>query len=88
MEKSMFVREEVADLISRFVRVRLHTDGRQPVHKWNMELERRRFGTIVLPFHAVLTPDDSVVATIAGLTRNPTTFVAFLTKGLDRAGNP
>ena len=83
MEKKIFVRDDVAGLMSRFVRLRLHTDGRQPVHARNMELQKRRFNSIVLPFHAILTPDDAVVATIAGVTHDPATFVSFLTKGVD-----
>ncbi|MFB3903849.1 MAG: protein-disulfide reductase DsbD family protein [Acidobacteriota bacterium] len=82
MESNMFPQLGVQSLLSRFVLVRLYTDGPEAVHERNLEFERERFGTIALPYYAIMSPDDQVIATFPGLTRDPSAFVSFLKKGL------
>jgi thiol:disulfide interchange protein len=81
MEANMFPLPRVSELMNQFVRVRLYTDGGEPVHEANQRFEQERFKTIALPFYALMTPDDEVIATFPGLTRNSNEFVEFLQKG-------
>jgi thiol:disulfide interchange protein len=85
MEANMFPLPEVQDLFGRFVLVRLYTDGNGPEYEANLRFEQERFGTIALPFYAVMSPYDQTLATFPGLTRNRNEFIGFLQKGLSRA---
>lgn len=83
MEKNMFTRSEITDLMSRYVLVRLYTDGRDSIHKVNRKMQVDRFGTIALPYYAIITPSDSVVGTFPGMTRKPELFASFLQSAFD-----
>jgi thiol:disulfide interchange protein len=83
MESNIFPLPDVRELFSRYVLVRLYTDGPNPEHEANLEFERERFGTIALPYYAIMSPDDRIIATFGGLTRNPATFIEFLRKGVE-----
>lgn len=82
MEANVFSLPEVQDLFGRFVLVRLYTDGPDQVHADNLKFEQTRFNTIALPFYAIFSPDDRVLATFPGLTRDRSEFIDFLKKGL------
>jgi len=81
MEANIFPLPEVQTLLDQFVLVRLYTDGGEAEHEWNQELERERFGTIALPFYAIVSPVGATLATFPGLTRDEGEFVKFLRKG-------
>jgi thiol:disulfide interchange protein DsbD len=78
MEANMFSRPEVRKELSRFVRVRLYTDGSGAVYEQQQEMERQRFDTVALPFYTVLSSNGDVISTFPGLTRNPDEFLKFL----------
>jgi len=82
MEANVFTEPEIQRLLSRFVRVRLYTDGREAVHDRNREFQQARFGTVALPFYAVVSPEDAVVTEFPGLTRDRALFRRFLEQGL------
>lgn len=82
MEANIFPLPGVQALLDEFVLVRLYTDGGEAEHEWNQELERERFGTIALPYYAIVSPSDVTVATFPGLTRDEGEFIEFLRKGL------
>ena len=42
------------------------------------QLEAKRFGTVAIPFYAIVDPDERTIATFPGLTRNASEFVKFL----------
>ncbi|MDQ6759844.1 MAG: thioredoxin family protein [Acidobacteriota bacterium] len=81
MKANMFPRPEIAGLLNNFVLVDLFTDGTDAVSEQNQQLEEKRFGTVAIPFYAVLDPDEHVLATFPGLTKNPGEFVSFLNSG-------
>ena len=81
MEANIFPRREVRELLDRFVLVRLYTDGSGEEHEENRRLESERFGTIALPFYAVVSKDDEIITTFPGLTRDPQKFIDFLEEG-------
>jgi thiol:disulfide interchange protein DsbD len=60
------------------VRVRLYTDGRGDMYRRYQQMEQDMFGTVALPYYAILTPDGRPRVTFGGLTRNPEEYIAFL----------
>jgi thiol:disulfide interchange protein DsbD len=81
MKANMFPRPEIAALLKDFVLVDLYTDGTDSVSEQNQQLEEKRFGTVAIPFYAVLDPDEKVIATFPSLTRNEQEFASFLRSG-------
>jgi thiol:disulfide interchange protein len=81
MKANMFTRPEVAALMQGFVLVELYGDGDDTKSEQNQKLELAMFKTIAAPFYAILDPDEKVIASFPGLTKNPAEFVAFLQKG-------
>jgi thiol:disulfide interchange protein len=83
MEANMFPRPEVERELARYVRLRLYTDGRGEMYRGFQQLEQQIFGTVALPYYAVLRPDGRPVAGFGGLTRDAAEYVAFLQAGLN-----
>lgn len=82
MEANMFTQPEVAREMARYVRVRLYTDGRGEVYARHQAKQRDTFGTVALPYYAVLSAEGRPVVAFGGLTRDAAHFVAFLQRGL------
>lgn len=82
MEANMFTEPEVEQALSRFVRVRLYTDGVGETYTRFQQMQREVFGTVALPYYAVLQPTGTPVVAFGGLTRDRARFVAFLQRGL------
>lgn len=74
----MFPRPEVRAELERFVRVKLYTDGDGEKYEKHQRFQADTFGTVALPFYAVMSSDGRPLATFPGLTRNPDEFLAFL----------
>lgn len=83
MEANIFTRPAVRREMEKFVLVRLYTDGEGEIYRRQQKLEEEMFGTVALPFYAVLEADGRPVATFPGLTRNEAEFVDFLRKSLE-----
>jgi len=80
MKANMFPRPEIAPLLKDFVLVDLYTDGEDAVSEGNAKMEEDRYKTVSLPFYAIVDPDEHVIATFAGSTRNVQEFADFLKK--------
>jgi thiol:disulfide interchange protein len=78
MKANMFPRPEITGLLKNFVLVDLYTDGTDAASEQNQQLEEKRFGTVAIPFYAIVDPDEHTIATFPGLTRNASEFVTFL----------
>jgi thiol:disulfide interchange protein len=78
MKANMFPRPEIIGLLKDFVLVDLYTDGTDAPSEQNQQLEAKRFGTVAIPFYAIVDPDERTIATFPGLTRNASEFVKFL----------
>jgi thiol:disulfide interchange protein len=78
MEANMFPRPEIRGPLDGFVRARLYTDGQGEVYERQQRYQQDRFKTVALPLYAIVEPDQRVVATFAGLTRDPAEFLRFL----------
>jgi thiol:disulfide interchange protein DsbD len=82
MEANMFTRPEVARELARYIRLRLYTDGRGEEYLRFQNLQRDTFGTVALPYYAVVAPGGVPVVAFGGLTRDAAQYVAFLQRGL------
>jgi len=78
MKANMFTRPEIAAALERFVLLELYTDGADGDSQRNQRLQESRFGTVAIPFYAIVSPDEKVIATFAGLTRDASQFLRFL----------
>ena len=58
--------------------VDLYTDGTDSESEKNQKLEDQKFGTVSIPFYAIMDADQNIVATFPQLTRNPQEFLTFL----------
>ena len=83
MEANMFTRPDVAVDLARYVRVRLYTDTRGEPYRGFQQMEQSLFGTVALPYYAVMLPDGRPMLGFGGLTRDAAHFIAFLRKGLE-----
>lgn len=80
MEANVFSKREVEDELKNFVLVQLYTDGDGEIYERQQRMEQEMFGTVALPFYAVVDGDGRTKATFPGLTRNVPEFVDFLRK--------
>ena len=78
MKANMFTRPEIQAALQHLIVVDLYTDGTDAASEANQKFEEQKFGTISIPFYALLDPDGNVVATFPQLTRNTQEFLAFL----------
>jgi thiol:disulfide interchange protein DsbD len=83
MEANIFPKSEVKAEMSKFVLSSLYTDGDGEIYEKQQQMEQDMFGTVALPFYAVVDGDGKVIGTFPGLTRNPAEFVDFLRKAQD-----
>ena len=80
MEANIFTKTEVENELNRFVLARLYTDDGSENNNKQQEYEQTAFGTVALPFYAIVDADGKTVATFPGLTRNAQEFIDFLQK--------
>ena len=78
MKANMFPRPEIAAAMKDMVLIELYTDGTDPESEQNQKLQESRFGTVAIPFYAIMDANENVVATFAGATRKASEFAAFL----------
>jgi len=88
MKANMFTRPEIATAMKGFILVDLYGDGNDAASEENQKLELAMFNTVAEPFYAILDPDEKVVATFPGLTKDAAEFLAFIQKGAGPAGPP
>lgn len=78
MKQNMFPKAEVQEAIANLVLVELYTDGTDAASEENQKIQDSKFRTVAIPYYAIVTPDERVVASFAGLTKDTAEFVAFL----------
>ena len=81
MEANMFPEPEVRALLGKYIRVHLYTDGVGEEYDLNRKFQEERFGTVALPFYAIISPEDRDISSFPGLTRDKKLFTRFLKKG-------
>ena len=77
----MFPRPEIAAALADYVLVELYTDGTDAASEQNQKILTEQFDTVAIPYYAILDSNEKVVASFAGLTRDPAEFLAFLRAG-------
>ena len=80
MEANVFPKREVEAELSKFVLARLYTDDGTELNNKHQAFEQDTFGTVALPYYAIISGDGRTIATFPGLTRNVQEFVDFLKK--------
>ncbi len=86
MEEGILPRPEIAEHITRFVPVELYTDRDLPEDRAASELQRKLFGTVAVPFYAVVTPEGEILGTFPGSTNDAAEFLAFIERLPHQAG--
>lgn len=81
MEANIFPKSAVGAEMNKFVLARLYTDGEGEIYEKQQRMEEERFGTVALPFYAIVDANGQTVATFPGLTRSETEFIDFLKSG-------
>ncbi len=81
MEANIFTKSEVKFRFNEMILVQLYTDGGEN-HRENQQYEIDRFGTAALPYYVILSPDDEVITTFPGMSRDLDDFLDFLDTGL------
>jgi thiol:disulfide interchange protein DsbD len=81
MEANVFPKPEVVAEFEKMVLVSLYTDGSGEIYEKQQQMEQDMFGTVALPFYAIVDADGRTIAAFPGLTRNVPEFVDFLKKG-------
>ncbi|MFM9903035.1 MAG: protein-disulfide reductase DsbD family protein [Pyrinomonadaceae bacterium] len=80
MEANVFPKKEVEAELGKYVLARLYTDGDGEIYERQQKMEQDAYGTVALPFYAIVDGDGKTVASFPGLTRNTPEFVDFLKK--------
>lgn len=84
MEANMFPRPVIADEMKKFVRVRLYTDGQGELYRAQQKLELDKFGTVALPYYAIVDGDGRTQSQFLGMTRSSDEYLTFLRGAADR----
>jgi thiol:disulfide interchange protein len=80
MEANIFIKPEVEAEMKKFVLASLYTDGEGEIYEKQQKMEQDMFGTVALPYYAVVDGNGRTIATFPGLSRNAQEFVDFLKK--------
>ena len=78
MKANMFTRPEIAGALDGLVLLELYTDGVDDASLANQKLQLDRFGTVAIPYYAIVHPDESIAAEFPGSTRDVEEFRRFL----------
>jgi thiol:disulfide interchange protein DsbD len=78
MEANMFPRAEISRALDKFVRVRLYTDGQGELYRAQQQMELDKFGTVALPYYAIVDSLGNTRAQFLGMTRSSEEYLAFL----------
>jgi thiol:disulfide interchange protein len=78
MEANVFARPDVQRAFAHYELARLFTDGDGAVYERQQAYQEAHYNTVALPLYAVVAPDGHTIRTLAGLTRDPSAFLAFL----------
>jgi thiol:disulfide interchange protein DsbD len=82
MKANMFTQPEVAAEMRNFILVDLYTDGSDAASIGNQQMQSSKYGTVAIPFYAIVSPDGNTVSTFPGLTRDASEWLTFLKRGV------
>ena len=78
MEANMFTVPAVKAEMEKYVLVGLYTDGDGEIYYRQQQYQEKTFGTVALPFYAILDSNGKPLKTFPGLTRDSEEFLKFL----------
>ena len=81
MKANMFTRPDVNAAMRQMVLVELYTDGTTPEDEANQKLQETKFQTVAIPYYLIMNAEGKVLATYPGLTKDPATWLKFLSAG-------
>jgi thiol:disulfide interchange protein len=81
MEKTIFPNQKVREAFAKMVKVKMVTDINKEPYISNQKFQQNKFQKIDLPFYAIMSSDDNVIATTS-FTSSLDEFVKFLEKGI------
>jgi len=81
MEANIFIEKDVEAEMNKFILAKLYTDGEGAIYEKQQQLEQDKFGTVALPYYAIVDGDGKTIAAFPGLTRDKQEFIDFLKKG-------
>lgn len=84
MEANVFTDPGVRSLLNGYVLIQLYTDGQGKRYDQNRAFQEHKFGTVALPFYAVVSPEGDEVGRFPGMTRDIAKYRAFLDHGKAR----
>ena len=84
MEANMFTRSSVKKALEKYVRVRLYTDGEGDSYRRQQEMQQSKYGTVALPYYAIVDGNGDALASFPGLTRNEEQFLGFLSSAFEK----
>lgn len=80
MEKNMFPKQKVRELMNSMILVRAYTDRRyNPMDKKYRDMQSSRFNSTLLPLYVLLTPDNKLIGS-SSYTDQEQEFITFLQK--------
>ncbi len=78
MENNVLLHPDVKEALGDFVAVELFTDGSDAKSRKFSAYQQEKFGTVAIPYYAVVTPDGQIKGRLEGLERDPAKFTQFL----------
>ena len=78
MENNVLPHPDVTSQLDNFVPVELFTDGADAKSAKFNQYQQAKFGTVAIPYYAVVTPDGQIKGRLEGLERDPGKFANFL----------
>jgi thiol:disulfide interchange protein DsbD len=84
MEVNMFTRSSVKKALEKYVRVRLYTDGEGDSYRRQQEMQQSKYGTVALPYYAIVKGNGDAIASFPGLTRNEEQFLGLLNSAFEK----
>ena len=78
MENNVLPHPDVKEALDDFVTVKLFTDGSDAESRKFNAYQQEKFGTVAIPYYAVVTPDGEIKGRLEGLERDPAKFTQFL----------
>jgi thiol:disulfide interchange protein DsbD len=80
MRANILSRPEIAAVLKDFVLLELYTDGTDAASEANSKLQLDKFGTVAMPFYAILDPDEKLIDKFEGRTTDAAAYLAWLRK--------
>jgi thiol:disulfide interchange protein DsbD len=80
MRANILSQPEVAVALKDFVLLELYTDGTDAASEANSKLQLDKFGTVAMPFYAILDPDEKLIDKFEGRTTDAAAYLAWVRK--------